>query len=212
MGVILKGILGGFSGKVGTVIGSNWRGKDVMRSLPKRSKKLPTENQMKQRLKFGLVTHFLGPLGEVIGLYFGQPHEYKSRMNLAVSYHIKQAIIGTYPEYELDFTKVVLTKGDLPGVVNGEVIALVGGEITYTWDDNTGGTAEATDKLIIVVYEKTNGFYFVDVDAADRSVGTVTIDLPAYLTGLTVESWLSFVTVDLKKASNSLFMGGVVVL
>ena len=32
MGTISKGILGGFSGKVGTVIGGNWKGIDYMRS------------------------------------------------------------------------------------------------------------------------------------------------------------------------------------
>ena len=34
MGTISKGILGGFSGKVGTVIGGNWKGIDYMRSIP----------------------------------------------------------------------------------------------------------------------------------------------------------------------------------
>ena len=32
MGKISQGILGGFSGKVGTVIGGNWKGIDYMRS------------------------------------------------------------------------------------------------------------------------------------------------------------------------------------
>ncbi len=48
MAEIKKGILGGFSGKVGT----NWRGKDIIRSLPKASKKAPTEEQLIQRVKF----------------------------------------------------------------------------------------------------------------------------------------------------------------
>ena len=38
MAEIKKGILGGFSGKVGTVVGVNWRGKDIIRSLPKNLK------------------------------------------------------------------------------------------------------------------------------------------------------------------------------
>ncbi len=32
MGTISKGILGGFSGKVGTVVGGSWKGIDYMRS------------------------------------------------------------------------------------------------------------------------------------------------------------------------------------
>jgi len=34
MGTIKKGILGGFSGKVGTVIGGVWKGIEYMRSIP----------------------------------------------------------------------------------------------------------------------------------------------------------------------------------
>ena len=34
MAEIKKGILGGFSGKVGPVVGANWRGKDIIRSTP----------------------------------------------------------------------------------------------------------------------------------------------------------------------------------
>ncbi len=37
MGTFNKGILGGFSGKVGNVIVSNWKGKDVVRSLLEKS-------------------------------------------------------------------------------------------------------------------------------------------------------------------------------
>ena len=36
MATFEKGILGGFSGKVGNVVGSRWRGKNIMRSLPQR--------------------------------------------------------------------------------------------------------------------------------------------------------------------------------
>ncbi len=32
MGKLQMGILGGFIGKVGTVVGFNWKGKDVMRA------------------------------------------------------------------------------------------------------------------------------------------------------------------------------------
>ena len=34
MGTIKRGILGGFKNKVGSVIGSSWKGIDTMRSMP----------------------------------------------------------------------------------------------------------------------------------------------------------------------------------
>lgn len=41
MGTFSKGILGGFSGTVGTVIGGNWKGIQYMRSQPNNDPVLP---------------------------------------------------------------------------------------------------------------------------------------------------------------------------
>lgn len=62
MARITKGILGGFSGKVGTVVGASWRGQDIIRSMPKPSSRKATGKQMLQQLKFKLVIGFLKPL------------------------------------------------------------------------------------------------------------------------------------------------------
>ena len=59
MARITKGILGGFSGKVGLVVGASWRGQDIIRSTPKPSSKPPSEKQLLQQLKFRLVIDFL---------------------------------------------------------------------------------------------------------------------------------------------------------
>ncbi|MDP9040682.1 MAG: DUF6266 family protein [Bacteroidota bacterium] len=52
MGTIVKGILGGFSGKVGTVVGSSWKGLAVMKSVPGPRKGSPTLLQLEQQAKF----------------------------------------------------------------------------------------------------------------------------------------------------------------
>ncbi len=48
MGKIKQGILGGFSGKVGTVIGGNWKGISYMRSIPQSIKNPRTDGQVSQ--------------------------------------------------------------------------------------------------------------------------------------------------------------------
>ena len=58
MGTYNKGILGAFSGKVGPVVGASWRGKEVMRSLPKKSNRVATATQLLQRQKFAMVQAF----------------------------------------------------------------------------------------------------------------------------------------------------------
>ncbi|WP_336734977.1 DUF6266 family protein [Chryseobacterium sp. VD8] len=65
MARITKGILGGFSGKVGTIVGANWRGQDIIRSIPKPSSKQPTNKQLLQQTRFSMVISFLQPLKNI---------------------------------------------------------------------------------------------------------------------------------------------------
>ena len=62
MGTYNKGILGPFRGIVGPVVGSTFRGKDVMRSRPRKSNRAATALQLQQRAKFRRVTQFLTPV------------------------------------------------------------------------------------------------------------------------------------------------------
>ena len=59
MGKINKGILGGFNGKVGTVVGGSWKGISYMRSLAQSITKSRSGSQVKQRTKFALALRFL---------------------------------------------------------------------------------------------------------------------------------------------------------
>ena len=62
METIKQGILGGFSGKVGTVIGSSWKGISYMRGRAQGVKNPRTEGQVEQRSKFALTLDFLKPI------------------------------------------------------------------------------------------------------------------------------------------------------
>ena len=52
MGKIKQGILGGFKGKVGTVIGASWNGIAYMKGLPQSQKDPKTAAQVAQRSFF----------------------------------------------------------------------------------------------------------------------------------------------------------------
>lgn len=54
--MIKQGILGGFSGKVGSVVGSSWKGINVMKSMPISVANPRTAGQVAQRGRFGNVS------------------------------------------------------------------------------------------------------------------------------------------------------------
>lgn len=55
MATIKQGILGGFSGRVGTIVGTSWKGIAVMKSLPLSVANPKTAGQVGQRTKFSSV-------------------------------------------------------------------------------------------------------------------------------------------------------------
>ncbi len=68
MRTIKQGILGGFSGKVGTFVGGNWKGIFYMRSLAQNVKNPRTDAQMNQHSRFALAMAFLKPIKNYVPL------------------------------------------------------------------------------------------------------------------------------------------------
>jgi len=207
-----KGILGGFSGKIGPVIGLNWRGKDVMRSRPRKSNRPATDAQTEQRTKFAMAIKLLSPLKSLFNKYFGQPEEDRSRQNLAISYHITEAISGTYPALEFDYQKILITKGVLLGPENLEVTLLADSKISIEWsDDSNQGLSEPADKLLVSIYNETRGVW-QQKHTALRSDTSFELDLPDNWTGNTVHCWISFTSDIRKLCATSQYAGPFVLL
>jgi hypothetical protein len=209
MGKIPDGIFGGFSGKVGKVVGYNWRGEDLLRRAPKkRPKGSGTEAQLKQRDKFALVMGFLNPLQEVVSKYYGQYQKAKSRFNLAMSYNLTNAVTEVVDGFEMNYTKVLLTKGGLRGMESGAVVAQPGSILELNWTDNSGqGSAAADDLVLIVVYSPVQKLFQVFDPAALRSEATVQLTMPTYFSGEDVQVWGSMIAADRKVAATSSYIG-----
>ena len=209
MGKIKTGILGGFQGKVGTVIGSTWRGESIMRALPKTAAKAPTESQRIQRLKFKAVIEFLNPLRTTLSTYFGNDTGVKSKYNMATSYHITNAVEITEQGTQILYPRVLVAKGTLFGFQNltttpSETV------ITLNWEDNTVfGNAKAEDTVNVVCYiEEVNTFYVFE-SIATRDGLTASVTLPQNFLGYNVEVYAFLYDKVSKTSSNSVYLGSI---
>jgi hypothetical protein len=212
MATIKKGILGGFSGKVGTVIGGNWKGIDYMRSLPKRSSKPATALQNDQRLKFSLVVGFLRPMSQLIAKGFQSVADARTPLNAAVSYHVREAVMGTSPNFTIDTSKVLFSQGDLTGAWAPLAESTVPASINFNWQDNTGtGLSAATDQAVLLVYNAQKQQYVFLENAASRSATEVDMIVPSDFSGDEVDCWISFSTSDGKRMATSIYVGKVTV-
>ncbi|MES3016617.1 MAG: DUF6266 family protein [Bacteroidota bacterium] len=213
MGKYNKGILGAFSGKVGTVIGSSWNGIDYMRSLPRPSSKAPSDAQLIHRAKFGLVNGFLGPVSSLVNLGYKSLAVKKTGYNVAIAEMMSDAIAGIYPDFEIDYTKIFFSKGSLTGVYGVLAASNTAGEIDVSWMNNSdSGTAKATDKAVVLVYNATKSAFVYNLEnGAARSAAGDTIIVPAEYSGDTVQVWIAFMTPDRKTFSTSIHAGEIVV-
>ncbi|MCJ8154832.1 DUF6266 family protein [Chryseobacterium sp. SSA4.19] len=210
MARITKGILGGFSGKVGTVVGASWRGQDIIRSTPKPSSRQATGKQMLQQLKFKLVIGFLKPLTGIQNRYFGSGSGSKSRVNLAVSYTIGEAVQVTADIPKLIYSKVLITKGDLAGFQELSATPQTGSIIRFSWRDNSAqGNASATDKANVVCYSEELGTFEIFESVAARTGLTSDVKLPDYYSGEQVHVWAYFHNAEGNSASNSAYLGAL---
>lgn len=213
MAEIKKGILGGFSGKVGPVVGANWRGKDIIRSTPKSSSKPKTDKQVVQQLKFKTAIAFLTPLRNIQSRFFGADAGVKSRVNLATSYFINNAVEVEDDLPVVVYNKVLITKGDLTGFQVLEAIAEAGAKLKFTWQNNAiQGNALATDKVSVVCYFEETGTFEMFEEIAARSEATVSVTLPSAYAGMETQVY-AYLNNELQtQACNSVYLGAIALL
>ena len=213
MGIIKKGILGGFSGKVGTVIGASWKGIAYMRSLPQKVKNPRTEPQMMQRTKFAIALNFLKPMNGLLRTGWKMYAHRQSPINAAMSYTIANAITGTFPDYAIDASKVFISRGSLTPAHNATATAAAGRTVNFAWSDNSGSSvAKQTDKAMLAVVNPAKSEAVFNAAGAERTAGTQSVTLPADWVGATVMAYIGFISEDGKEVANSVYLGSITVV
>lgn len=106
MATLLNGINGSFSGKVGDLVGSSWRGIHYVKRVPKISTKPKTEKQLAQQARFALAVRFANPVKDILNIGFRQRHKPATGYNLGIKHILENAIRGDYPNYSIDYTNL----------------------------------------------------------------------------------------------------------
>lgn len=212
MGKINQGILGGVSGQIGNVIGGTWKGIDYLRIKPSSVANPRTEGQIDQRSKFLTVLRFLQPMTDFLRVGFKLYANKMTQFNAAMSYNLFNAVTGAYPNYSVDYSNALVSRGNLTGVSGGSANSTTAGEVDITWTDNSGsGSAMATDKALILILNTARRESVFTVSGPARSATTSNLVVPNEYEGEEVEVFLGFVSEDGSKVSNSTYLGSVTV-
>jgi hypothetical protein len=83
-----NGINGKITGKVGSVIGSHWRGISYIRSVPNKKKKISSPAQMQQQARFSLMANFLNIFKSLLSISFSKYTMRMTGSNKALSFNL----------------------------------------------------------------------------------------------------------------------------
>ena len=213
MGTFEKGYLGGFSGKVGTAVGSTWKNLNVLRSNPPRKRKgAATDLQLEQQAKFTLMTNFLLPLTDLLNQTYSKSAAARmSGFNKAFSVN-NEAVTGVFPAFAVDYPKVLLSKGSLPNVGSPSAASTVAGKLAFSWVDNSGiNSALSSDLAFVAAYNEELKHWVFLQKAAARNAAGYTLDVTPF-SGKPVQTYIGMMSADRKKVASSWYTGAVNIL
>ena len=205
MATFKQGILGGFSGKVGGVIGSSWKGIDTMRSQPSSVTNPRTNAQVANRSRFksvsqlaaAMLTTIVKPLNDRFAQKMSGFNDFCQRNAGAFD------SLGTFIPGNL-----VLSKGKLSAPA--ELVQAVGDftEVAVNFSEVLSGSFDAaTDKVYAVVIGSKGDVFGVSSGVDTRAGGSVGISTPAGRSAADPGTcYLSFLRADGTQVSNSSYI------
>lgn len=140
-------------------------------------------------------------------------------MNVAVKYHLDNAVTGVYPNYAIDYAKVLLSKGGKGNEKIDDADALTvtpaaGTKVAISWDANAFPSKHSkdTDLLTALFYSPAKDRFIEAARIGTRSSLNVELDLPNVFAADTLHCWLLFISADETLVSRSSYMGTVLMM
>lgn len=205
MATFKQGILGGFSGKVGGVIGSSWKGIDTMRSQPSSVTNPRTNAQVSNRTRFksvsqlaaAMLTTIVKPLNDRFAQKMSGFNDFCQRNTAAFD------SLGAFVPANL-----VLSKGKLSAPASLGQGSTGFDEVSVGFSSALSGSFDAaTDKVYAVVLGKDGEVLGVSSGVVTRGDDTVDIPTPEGRSAANPGTlYMSFLRADGTQVSNSSYI------
>ena len=205
MATFNQGILGGFSGKVGGVIGSSWKGIDTMRSQPSSVTNPRTNAQVANRSRFksvsqlaaAMLTTIVKPLNDRFAQKMSGFNDFCQRN--ANAFDALGALVPA---------NLVLSKGKLSAPTGLAQNGTVNNVITFDFSTEIIGSFDSsTDRVYAAVIGKNGDVFGVATGGEVRADGLCTIGLDGRQSATDKGTlYISFLRQDGTQVSNSSYL------
>lgn len=202
MGVIKRGILGGFSNKIANVVGSSWKGIATMRSLPLSVANPRTTLQVSNRNSF---TYFskIGSalLGTVIQPLLNRDAKYMSGFNRFIKLNKDIYDRDGFQDWG---SNAVISEGNISAGISTANATIGASAVSITAPTTLANPKDSMTDLMygaVIVYP-SNATNLVDAKAygaggtVARSTGTISVPVPEIVAGYTYVIMLAYRSLD----------------
>lgn len=189
MATIKRGILGGFSGKVGSIVGTSWKGIAVMKAMPLSVANPQTPSQVANRVRNSKVLEFAQAVGTpFIRTFWNRNAKNMSGFNMFMSVN---AMAYDAQADAIQPSDVVLAQGSIKPVT-GMVAAFNAGEtLELSWDAyGNDPTQSVTDVLQVVYYNIDTKEVLISAELPASSLGVSPATPGTWLATHTVAYWV----------------------
>lgn len=158
-----QGILGPFSGRVGSVVGAKWKDQFVMRARPYRKQEVaPTARQLSQRNRFALMAEVMRTLSGAVnlGFKFNAKVQKMSARNIAMQENMQNAMVQSGGAWSINNLEVVVARGNF-GNVQSIQGAYSANSMQVSWTNNAGAAIGIMPSGHTVVLADTDTVFIV---------------------------------------------------
>ena len=179
MAILIQGILGPFSGKVGPVVGCICRRKGFyVRSLPVQYHDAKTPAQLRNRARMRAVMEFLSVAKGFVNHTLGNKAERMTATNVATKLNFHKVEVGEDYAARIRYGEVRLSEGGLSGLA-GCVGVATRGFITLCWEGMACvGCGSTEDGVDVFVYDETRHQGRSAMGVAKRGDGGCAVRVP----------------------------------
>jgi len=161
-----------------------------------------TVGQKNQRGKFGFVMKELNCLRCVFTRNFGGQYG----INKVVAEAMKTAVTGEFPDFLLDYSKLMVASGSLYCTNKAEILRIDEKILQVSWNTDYMFESSSTDKVHLVFLNAQTKFVMERHECALRSTGKVEIEAPAVWVNTQIHAWIYFSSPEKKINSASHYL------
>lgn len=164
-----------------------------------------TVGQKNQRGKFGFVMKEINCMRSVFTRTFGGQYG----INKVVASAMKTAVMGVFPDFTLDYSKLIIATGSLYSTSKVSLDRLNGNSWIITWNTEFYNDGSPTDQVHVVILNPKTKFAMGRYGCAGRSAGMVEIEVPSGWAESEIHAWIYFTSPEGNRQSTSQYIGSI---